>query len=349
METVFFRLLQHDDKSAALADATAALRDGRPTNPAVHVVNPASFRQVPGSPFAYWVSTDITAKFVSLPSLERTAKRVCFGLSTKSDFQFLRLAWEVSASSLTSRWFSFVNGGEYSPFYADPHLVIDWENDGQRLKEFATRRTAELFGKGGWSRWINNWEYYFQRGLTWSRRSQIGLSVRALPEKCIFSDKGPAILPVDFQSLPKLLGLCNSAAFRAMVSLQMAFGSYEVGVIQRTPVPDLSVPEGNQLAKLALDTVNSKRDIDRTNETSHVFHVPALLQIPGVTLAQRVPAWQGRVADAERRLTECQREIDDIAFRLYGIEGEDRKMIEAGVQEQADDNEPAGDVNEDES
>ena len=35
----------------------------------------------------------------------------------------------------------------------------------------------------------------------------------------------------------------------------------------------------------------------------------------------------------KRRLAECQREIDDIAFRLYGIKSEDRKMIEVGVSE----------------
>jgi hypothetical protein len=33
-----------------------------------------------------------------------------------------------------------------------------------------------------------------------------------------------------------LLALTNSRAFALLVSLQMAFGSYEVGVIQKTPV-----------------------------------------------------------------------------------------------------------------
>ena len=55
MATVFLRLLAHDDKPAALAQAVDRLRDGEPS-PDVHVVDPESFRQVPGSPFAYWVS-----------------------------------------------------------------------------------------------------------------------------------------------------------------------------------------------------------------------------------------------------------------------------------------------------
>ena len=55
MATVFLRLLAHDDKPAALAQAVKRLRDGK-ASPDVHVVDPQSFRKVPGSPFAYWVS-----------------------------------------------------------------------------------------------------------------------------------------------------------------------------------------------------------------------------------------------------------------------------------------------------
>ena len=50
MATVFLRLLAHDDKPAALAQAVDRLRDGE-ASPDVHVVDPESFRQVPGSPF----------------------------------------------------------------------------------------------------------------------------------------------------------------------------------------------------------------------------------------------------------------------------------------------------------
>ena len=37
------------------------------------------------------------------------------------------------------------------------------------------------------------------------------------------------------------------------------------------------------------------------------------------------------VGEATSQLAENQREIDDIAFRLYGIEGVDRRAIEEGV------------------
>ena len=68
MSTLFFRLLQHDDKSVALAKAVDAVRTGR-SSEIVHEVTPESFRKVPGSPFAYWVSESLRELFLSLSPL----------------------------------------------------------------------------------------------------------------------------------------------------------------------------------------------------------------------------------------------------------------------------------------
>jgi hypothetical protein len=124
----------------------------------------------------------------------------------------------------------------------------------------------------------------------------------------------------------------------------MTAGSYEVGVIQRTPLPDISGEPGARLGDFARSAVDLKRSLDTAYETSHVFSLPALLQVPVVTLTERVSACRAREADAERQLAELQREIDDIAFRLYGIDGEDRRAIEAGAANRPtdDDEDEAG-------
>jgi len=322
MATVFLRLLAHDDKPAALAQAVERLRDGQ-DSPDVHVIDPESFRQVPGSPFAYWVSEKVRRLFKELTALEsdqRVARRTN---GTTEDNRWIRAEWEVplNRKGRQQGWVVHAKGGEFSPFYSSLHLRIAWDDQSQSYPGYEGTihrpdvRPASL-------------QFFFRRGITWSRRSQKGLSFRVLPAQSIFGDKGPSIFDESKALLP-LLGLLNSRAYRALVSLQMAFGSYEAGVIQRTPVPDLSVPEGRQLGQLALICVKLKRDLDRSNETSHVFHLPALLQVPGETLADRIAVWQKRVADADRQLAEHQQEIDDIAFRLYGIDGEDRRLMEA--------------------
>jgi hypothetical protein len=56
-DTLFFRLLDGVNKPSRLSDAIEELRDGSETTD-TYWAEPASLRQVPGSPFAYWVSED---------------------------------------------------------------------------------------------------------------------------------------------------------------------------------------------------------------------------------------------------------------------------------------------------
>jgi hypothetical protein len=102
-ETTFFRLLHHDDKAAALRAAVAALNQQQP--PAdTYAVDPASFAQVPGSPFAYWVSEKVRGLFKELSQFEIEGRIVRLGDHPDSDFRYLRLFWEVLKNS-SRTWF----------------------------------------------------------------------------------------------------------------------------------------------------------------------------------------------------------------------------------------------------
>ena len=135
MNTLFFRLLDSEDKAAALSGAVDAVREGRLLNAVVHAVDPASFRQVPGSPFAYWVSDRVRVLFCEL-SLIRDRYLVASGTGTLDDLRFLRLWFEISTCHVSSSnaWFPFAKGGTYSPYYFDHHLVVNWQNDGAEMK-----------------------------------------------------------------------------------------------------------------------------------------------------------------------------------------------------------------------
>jgi hypothetical protein len=110
----------------------------------------------------------------------------------------------------------------------------------------------------------------------------------------------------------------------------MAFGSYEVGVLQRTPVPDFAPEAETTLSNLARRAWSLKRNLDTITQTSHAFILPALLQVQGATLSQRAQAWATTVATTEQELAQIQAEIDALAFDLYGISPE-----EVGVGGQA--------------
>ena len=236
MNTLFFRLLDQKDKAAALSEAVDAVREDRLLSTVVHAVDPVSFRQVPGSPFAYWVSERLRRLFTKLPSFEtegRTAKR---GPSTSDDFRYVRCWWEVDCTQPhgLGEWRAFAKGGTFSPFYADIHLVVDWE----------PRRSTFLgfFGRPG--REIERPEsvdFFFRPGLTWPIKNRFTLKPWPLPRGCVFAHVGPSafVNSDDPVALTALLGIMSSALFTALVRI-MAGWNFEVGVIQRTPVPQLA-------------------------------------------------------------------------------------------------------------
>ena len=73
---IFLRLLRDEDKGRVLAEAIAALREGRRLESMTYPVPPVSFRQVPGSPFAYWVSERLRRLFTELPPFESEGRAV---------------------------------------------------------------------------------------------------------------------------------------------------------------------------------------------------------------------------------------------------------------------------------
>jgi hypothetical protein len=315
--SIFLRLLEDKDKGAALEAAVRAVVGGEPDG-RVFDAPPDSFEQIPGAPFAYWVSDTVRSLFAKHRRIDEE-HLVASGTGTLDDFRFLRCWWEVFSKA---KFFPYAKGGAYAPFYFDHHLSVEWANDGKVMKAWIVQR----YGGGHWARNIRSTEHYFRPGLTWPRRTQSGLALRAMPTGCIFADKGPAaFVPHDDpQALLALLAITNSQAFRTLVELQMAFGSYEVGVIQRTPVPDLAEKDRESLAALARRAWSLKRKLDTADLTSHAFILPALLQREGATVAERMQAWSSRVSAAEANLAEIQAEIDERCFDLYGFEPEDR-------------------------
>ena len=335
--TIFFRLLEPDDKGAALHDAIAQLTTGTP-NANTFPVEPASFQQVPGSPFAYWVSDGIRESFTKFSGIEVDNRNVRIGLSTSDDFRFVRLWWESESRNVClpdihpqiflgaycalgeTYWFPFAKGGAFSPNYFDAYLLINWKRDGEEMKAWVVCNPTDP-KTNHWSRRIANWEYFFRAGLTYPLRSQKGLSVRAMPQSCIFGHKGPAIFVKEDDSghLLALLTITNSSAFRLLVELQMAFGSYEVGVIQRTPVPDLTSESTATLATFARRAWSLKRCLDTVTQTSHAFVLPALLRVSGSSLNQRATIWTAKVTAIETELAQIQTQIDALVFDLYDI------------------------------
>lgn len=348
MKTVFIRAIEAavDEKAAVLRRAVKGDSSGR------YVRDISSFNDVPRSPFAYWASEGLNRCFSTFSPLQAECRDARVGAQTSDDLRFLRLSSEVKPNVIDKCWYAFAKGGSYSPFYADVYLLIRWGRDGREIKAW----TESLPGCTHWSRRLASSDCYFRPGLTWPRRTN-GLSFRILPAGCIFADKGPAAFVKDDDSRA-LLALCavvNSGPFGALVAVQLArtelAQSFEVGLIQQTPVPTFDSQATAGLAERALRGWSLMRHLDSRTEFSHAFSLPALLQVSAVCLTGRAEAWATHASRVLAELDALSNQIDDHAYRLYGISAEDRQRIEQGfgIANESDEAEAAdADDNEEE-
>lgn len=319
----FLKLLKFRDKVQALNSTVAALRSGE-NNGSVFSVEPNDFQLIPKAPFAYWAVERARTSFQKLQSFDSSTRKVKVGDHPGDGFRYLRLYWEIAKTNKKLQWVPYQKGGIYSPFYCDIHLVANWDKTRSSYRGF--------FGRPGRSsERPSNYVFFFRPGLTWPRRTTSGLSMRVMPAGCVFADKGPAVL-VSGDAPERLLGLLsitNSLAFRYLVGLQLAAAdaaarSYEVGVIQRTPVPELRGSEPVQLSGLAREAWSLKRKLDTVDETSHAFILPERLRD---RIGEYFPS------DIQAGLSKIQAEIDGIVLKMYGFDEIDGEAIENELSE----------------
>ncbi len=335
---LFFRLVADDDKASTLSEAVDSLQHNVDT-PDVYVVEPSSFEQVPGSPFAYWVSEAMRRKFRTLPKFEGEERTVRQGLATTDDFRFVRGWWESPAVRIAvSReetyrgkcWVAFAKGGEYSPYYADIHLLVNWAEDGAEIKEHICFRYPYLNGNWGWV--AKNTDFYFRSGLTWPLRTH-RLAIQPLVAGTIISVRGSGIF-APLSDLAPIAGLLSSCTFDFLVKMLLGrfeHPQFDMGDLSASPFPHSALKKYLELGPLYLSCLNIKRCFDTSNESSRIFHLPALLQTPGETLARRIEAWERRLNTARAEIARNQAEIDETAYELYDISEEDRRVIEASI------------------
>ena len=315
--TVFIRCIEQNEKQCALLSSVRAYREGEDSD-LVYRRALTTFEQLPSSSMSYWAPDKAISAFSSMPVLEN-GKRIARSTNDSGDdTRFVRASWEVDASSYDFvEWRPLCKGGEFSRYYSDVHLKICWN----------TRRDTYLGFVGSKHRPLEkpaSIDLFLRPGLTWSRRTALRLSMRTMPAGCVFAQKGPAIFCEgdDPTELLSTLAISNSSAFFYFVEFQLgavnAGRAYDMGIIQRTPFPELTRDESSELARLAHEAWSSKRYLDTVTETSPWFLLPsALFERLGI----------GSLGNIRQRLDTSHSKIEELAFALYGFTEADRAAV----------------------
>lgn len=329
--TTFLRLLPIpiDAKGDVLAERIAALNAaGRAED--VFTLDPAAFAQIPGSPFAYWVGDDMRAQFRTLPAFEPAFGSVRAGLqSLGADDIFIRAWWEVPVQKTgrSERWVPFAKGGKSTKWWSDVFLVTEWEHDGERQKTYAQAKYRSVTRK------IVGMSDYFRSGLTYTSYTNKGFHVRVLPADCIFSLAGSAILPRDIQNVFWVLALLNSSALEYRLRLMTDRRKWEPGYVKALPInkPILAVVE--ELSELANTAVELGRSLECTDETTHAFGAPQLVQVRAFnSLGEMNSRLESDAALYEDRLDTILARVDLMALELYGHDRDEQVLIQGEIR-----------------
>lgn len=328
-QATFLRLLKDTDRPAALLDACRDAHEGK-VGGRVFRVAPEELEEIPGAPLAYWVAPSIRRLFSELPPLEGNGAEVRVGLQTSDDFRFVRAFWEVDPGRIGrsreetfrgKRWVPFAKGGEYSPYYADIHLVVDWEEDGRRIRDFEQAV-------------VRNAQYYFRPGLTWPRRQSTSFTPYVLPAGAVFADKGPAAFPVASSDPKPLAAYFTSrlvdALLRPGLAAEDIARSYEVGLVQNLPwpAPRLEGKPQAGLASRAAELVATRASFDEADETARRFICPGALRHGGPTLEARIRAALDAYEDSVARGIDLAHESERILHKALALDAEAERYLD---------------------
>jgi hypothetical protein len=118
-----------------------------------HIADKRRLASLPESRLLYAVSPAF-AEFLTISNrFEPDVGTVRKGLTTFDDFRFLRLAWEVSPSTIGKgiHWERYAKGGEFARYYSDIHLLVNRLNGGEELAEVNRRVNGQRHDlRGRW-------------------------------------------------------------------------------------------------------------------------------------------------------------------------------------------------------
>lgn len=278
------------------------------------------FTTIEGSPLAYRHIGLVAHVFRENTPLEPKWGIAAQGLATAADKRFVRFYWEMTEDKIGEQkeWVPFAKGGDFSRFYADINLIVQW-----------TRQSIAIMKDIGR---VQNVNHYFKAGLTWPLRTQRGFNLRVLPKGCIFGHKGPAIFPSNDDEYFFLLGISSSSIAEFILQGLSSFGSWEVGVIKKLPIPELVSGQNIRISDQARAIHDAKAFWDEGNEVSTRFRLPWLLREDiisrNVPISTRLEILLEFEAAEEARIRKLYKELNDDSYRLYGIPKEIRAIIE---------------------
>ena len=302
----------------------------------LYVAKQDELAKIPGAPLAYWASKNFIAAFEG-DNLGRLCD-LSEGIHSRNNDEFLRLWYEVCAnrSSLSTfskakKWYPCNKGGGYRKWYGNNDYVIDWENDGQHIRNFKKAS-------------VGNNRHRFDEGITFTTITSAERTFRYSPEGYLYDMAGPTFFVHNKKLMYYILAAFSSKLGYHFLSAINPGVSLKLGEVNNFPI----IVENQELGKvdfLSKENVTMCKDDWDSFETSWDFKEHPLVEISeGLWDATATAAnmdyyygslpevscpleicyllWQGQCKERFNQLKSNEEELNRIFIDIYGLQDE---------------------------
>ena len=270
-------------------------------------INQISFKSIPSSPIAYWVSKPLLEIFEEVHPMNKEYT-IREGLKTGNNSLFIKYWFELSNKCISifggKSYFPHTKGGGYRKWYGNNLDVLFYENNGESLRKF---KGATITGA----------EDFFKPFVTWSRITYNNASFRYVESGFIPNMAGLPAYPLNDNNRLFLLGLGNSNVGIYILKLLNPTLNFPPGLISNLPF-HLSENYNEKVIEHCIDT--TKKDWD-SFEISWDFKKSPLLN-EQQTLNDSFKYWIKQAADDFFQLHANEEKLNCIFISIYGLQEE---------------------------
>lgn len=279
----------------------------------------SSFSSIPGSPVAYWASSNILNAFAKGKLLEQYAD-CCTGMQTGNNDKYIRYWFEVSAkdfcpkaTSSGDKWIKYNCGGDSRKWYGNHWRVIMWENNG-----FSVRNEHGAV--------IRNEMHFFQQGISWKRIGSSDFFLRYLPQGFIIDQAGDSMYFAKDQTLYYVLGFVNTSVALSMFEFIAPTLNLTAGNMNKLPII-IDLSKERTIQDIVVENIEIARIDWDIFETSWDFTKHPLIR-PIFTISDAFTQWAVECIDRFYQLKANEEELNRIFIDIYGLQDELSSEVE---------------------
>lgn len=323
----YFRLT--DFKGGMTVQENKYLEINEKKNECWYKTNTENFKKIPGSQIVYWASESYFNIFKESAIL-KTDGDTRQGMATSDNNRFLRYWYEVENKKLgfnmknaeealksQKKWFPYNKGGYFRKWYGNMDYVINYENDGYEVKEYAKSLYNSV------TRTIKSISEYFKESISWSKISSGSIAFRYYPNGFIFDVAGCCIFYKDKKTMYYQNAFLNTNVAGSILSMISPTLNYEAGHIAILPIIKDEKNLDN-IIELVKENIKISKDDWDSFETSWDFvKHPLLKPMSKVsTIRDSIANWNTYTYQQRSLLKHNEEELNKIFIDIYGLNNE---------------------------